>query len=276
MRREVVQRIVAEWAFSERRACRLVGVQRTVIRYQCHASDPPGLRERLCALAAERRRYGYRRLHVLLRREQFAVNHKRIYRLYCEEGLLVRRRKRKRMCGVPRVPLAAAERSNQRWSMDFVSDSLVSGRRIRLLNVVDDCTRQCLAMALDTSLPGLRVARELDRVAFERGSFPDVITVDNGPEFSGQALDAWAYQHHVQLRFIEPGKPVQNAYIESFNGRLRDECLNEHWFTSVGQAQRIVAAWRQDYNSLRPHSALRNLTPDEFATKLRSQSGSGF
>jgi len=276
VQREVVRRIVAEWAFSERRACRLVGVQRTVIRYQCQASDPPGLRERLCALAAERRRYGYRRLHVLLRREQFVVNHKRVYRLYCEEGLMVRRRKRKRMCGVPRVPLAAAQRSNQRWSMDFVSDSLVSGRRIRLLNVVDDCTRQCLAMALDTSLPGLRVARELDRVAFERGGFPDVITVDNGPEFSGQALDAWAYQHHVQLRFIEPGKPVQNAYIESFNGRLRDECLNEHWFTSMGQAQRIVAAWRQDYNGVRPHSALRNLTPNEFAATLSSQSGSGF
>lgn len=270
MRREVVQWVVAEWAVSERRACRLLGVQRSVVRYQCRRSDPPGLRERLCALAAERRRYGYRRLHVLLRREQFMVNHKRVYRLYREEDLLVRRRKRKRMCGAQRVPLSSATRSNQRWSMDFILDSLVSGRRIRLLNVVDDCTRECLAAELDTSLPGERVARVLDRLAFERG-LPELITVDNGPEFAGQVLDAWAYAHRVQLRFIEPGKPIQNAYVESFNGRLRDECLNEHWFTSLGQARRIVEAWRQDYNSVRPHSALGNLTPNEFALQLSSK-----
>lgn len=275
MRREVTQRVAVEWAFSERRACRLLGIQRSVARYVCRRSDPPGLRERLCTLAAERRRYGYRRLHVLLRREQFAVNHKRVYRLYREEGLLVRRRKRKRMCGVQRVPLAAAARSNQRWSMDFVADSLVSGRRIRLLSVVDDFTRQCLAAEPDTSLPGLRVARELDRVAFERGEYPEVITVDNGPEFTGRVLDAWAYAHHVQLRFIDPGKPVQNAYIESFNGRLRDECLNEHWFGTLGAVRSIVAAWRQDYNSVRPHSSLSNLTPDEFAATASSQFRAG-
>ena len=275
MRREVVQGVVAAWAFSERRACRLIGVQRSVARYTCKRSDPPGLRERLCTLAAERRRYGYRRLHVLLQREQFAVNHKRVYRLYREEGLLVRRRKRKRICAVQRVPLAAAERRNQRWSMDFVADSLVSGRRIRLLNVVDDFTRQCLAAEPDTSLPGLRVARELDRLAFERGGFPEAITVDNGPEFAGKVLDAWAYEHHVHLRFIDPGKPVQNAYIESFNGRLRDECLNEHWFGTLAEVRRIVAAWRHDYNSVRPHSALSNLTPDEFAAKGSSQFRAG-
>ena len=275
MRREVVQRVVAEWAFSERRACRLMSIQRSVARYKCRSSDPPGLRERLRALAAERRRYGYRRLHVLLRREHFLVNHKRVYRLYREEGLLVHRRKRKRTCGVQRVPLGAAERSNQRWSMDFVADSLENGRRVRLLNVVDDCTRQCLAAEPDTSLPGLRVARELDRIAFEQGGFPEVITVDNGPEFAGRVLDAWAYEHQVQLRFIEPGKPVQNAYIESFNGKLRDECLNEHWFGTLGEVRSIVAAWRHDYNSFRPHSALGNLTPNEFAAKVSSQSRAG-
>jgi putative transposase len=240
-----------------------------VARYHSQAAEPAGLRERLCALAAERRRFGYRRLHLLLQREQFRVNHKRVYRLYREEGLAVRRRKRKRMCGVQRVPLPAAQRSNQRWSMDFMADSLVNGRRIRLLNVVDDFTRECLATELDMSLPGSRVARVLDQIAFERGGFPEVITVDNGPEFTGRVLDAWAYEHHVHLHFIDPGKPVQNAYIESFNGRVRDECLSEHWFTGLGEARDIVDAWRLDYNIIRPHSARGNLTPDEFNQKTK-------
>lgn len=257
--------MVATWAFSERRTCRLLGVHRSVARYQRQAVEPAGLRERLCALAAERRRFGYRRLHLLLRREQFHVNRKRVYRLYREEGLSVRRRKRKRMCGVQRVPLAAPTRSNQRWSMDFMADSLMNGRKVRLLNVVDDFTRECLATEVDTSLPGARVARVLDQVAFERGAFPEAITVDNGPEFAGRVLDAWAYEHHVKLDFIDPGKPVQNAYIESFNGRVRDECLNEHWFIGLGEARKIVNAWRLDYNGVRPHSALGHLTPNEFA-----------
>ena len=256
-----------QWAFSERRACRLLEVHRSVARYQSQATEPAGLRERLCALAAERRRFGYRRLYLLLRREQFQVNHKRIYRLYCEEGLAVRRRKRKRMCGVQRVPLAAPIRGNQRWSMDFMADSLMNGRKVRLLNVVDDFTRECLAAEVDTSLPGARVARVLDEIAFERGGFPETITVDNGPEFAGRVLDAWAYAHHVKLDFIDPGKPVQNAYIESFNGRVRDECLNEHWFTGLSQARKIISAWRLDYNEARPHSALGNLTPNEFASR---------
>jgi putative transposase len=219
-------------------------------------------------LAAERRRYGYRRLWVLLRREQFLVNHKRVYRLYREEGLMVRRRKRKRMGGAGRVATASACRRNQRWSMDFVADSLAAGRRIRVLTVVDDFTRECLATEVDTSLPGVRVARVLDRVGAQRG-LPETITVDNGPEFAGRALDAWAYQHQVQLHFIQPGKPVQNAYIESFNGKLRDECLNEHWFGSLYQARAIVEGWRQDYNGVRPHSALGNLTPDQFAHQTK-------
>ena len=165
----MIQRVIEGWALSQRRACRLLGVYRSVARYRPQTSDPPGLRERLCALAAERRRYGYRRLCILLRREKFLVNHKRVYRLYREEGLLVRRRKRKRMCGAVRVPMTAPWRSNQRWSMDFVTDSLVNSRRIRLLNVVDDFTRECLAAETDTSLPGPRVTRVLDRLACERG-----------------------------------------------------------------------------------------------------------
>lgn len=233
-------------------------------RYQRGSVELPGLRERLRALAAERRRYGYRRLWVLLRREQFVVNHKRVYRLYREEGLLVRRRKRKRMCGKSRVPLATAVQPKERWAMDFVADTLANGRRIRVLTVVDTFTRECLATEVDTSLPGMRVARVLDRLGSTEG-LPARITVDNGPEFAGRTLDAWAYQHGVQLDFIAPGKPVQNAHIESFNGRLRDECLNEHWFSTLVEAQATIEAWRLDYNRLRPHSALHNQTPEEFA-----------
>lgn len=177
---------------------------------------------------------------------------------------MVQRRKRKRMCGAGRVPTASAFQRNQRWSMDFVSDSLADGRRIRVLTVVDDFTRECLATEVDTSLPGVRVARVLDRLGAQRG-LPKTITVDNGPEFAGRALDAWAYQHQVQLHFIQPRKPAQNAYIESAGGKLRDECLNEHWFGSLYNARAIVEGWRQDYNGVRPHSALGNLTPDQFA-----------
>ena len=181
---------------------------------------------------------------------------------------MVQRRKRKRMTGAARVARSTPNQGNQRWSMDFVSDSLASGRKIRVLTVVDDFTRECLALEVDTSLPGLRVARVLDQLAVLRG-LPEEITVDNGPEFSGRVLDAWAYEHQVQLHFIEPGKPVQNAYIESFNGKLRDECLNEHWFSTLGQARTTVEAWRDDYNGVRPHSALSNLTPDQFVRQLQ-------
>ena len=199
-----------------------MGIHRSVSRYRRVGSETPELRKRPRTLAAERRRFGYRRLWVLLRREGFGVNHKRVYRLYREEGLSVRRRKRKRMAGIARVPTMEPERPNQRWSMDFVSDALASGRRIRVLTVIDDFTRESLAMEVDTSLPGLRVTRVLDRLAIDRG-LPGLITVDNGPEFAGRVLDAWAHAHGVHLHFIGPGKPVQNAYIESFNGRLRDE-----------------------------------------------------
>ena len=187
----------------------------------------------------------------MLRREGFVVNHKKVYRLYREAGLVVRRRKRKKLAGMERVMPPLPERRNQRWSMDFVQDGLADGRRIRVLTLVDNYSRECLALEVGTSLPGAKVAQVLEQVISVRGA-PKTIVVDNGPGFAGKAL-----------HFIEPGKPVQNAYIESFNGKFRDECLNEHWFNSVTEAKAIVEAWRQDYNTVRPHSSLGNRTPEQ-------------
>lgn len=264
--REVVHYLRAEWCFSERRACGLAMVSRATVRYQARPRDDEQLRARLEALAAERRRFGYRRLHVLLRREGQAVNHKRVYRVYCAAGLQVRRRKRKQPAR-ERGPLSAPSRLNERWTLDFVSDAFAWGRRFRMLTVVDAFSREALAIEADTSLPGERVARVLERVVAERGA-PAEILMDNGPELTSRALDAWAYSRGVGLRFIEPGKPTQNAYIESFNGRLRDECLNEHWFTGLADARQTIEAWRLDYNARRPHSSLHNLTPDEFRRSI--------
>lgn len=222
------------------------------------------LRERLRELAGERRRFGYRRLHVLLRREGHEVNHKRIYRLYREEGLAVRKRRRKRVSRADRVPLQAPTGPNQVWISDFVHDALSWGRKIRMLTIEDAFTREALAIEVDTSLSGVRVVRVLDRLTEERGAIPDVIVLDNGPELTSRALDQWAYEHGVRLHFIDPGKPQQNGFIESFNGKLRDECLNEHWFLSLADARRIIEDRRIDYNRNRPHSSLGNLTPEEY------------
>jgi len=251
-----------ELGLSERRACRLIGIHRSVARYEPRMQAPTELLIRLRELASERRRFGYRRLTVMLRREGFLVNHKRVYRLYREEGLVVRRRKRKKMDGAERVMPPRPEHPNQRWSMDFLQDGLADGRRLRVLTLVDDYSRECLALEVGTSLPGARVVQVLEQVINFRGT-PETIVVDNGPEFAGKALDAWAYERGVGLHFIEPGKPVQNAYIESFNGKFRDECLNEHWFSSVVEAEAIVEAWRRDYNTVRPHSSLGYRTPEE-------------
>jgi len=249
---------------SERRACRLVGMARTSCRYERQRSEQEEeLRARLRTLAGERRRFGYRRLRVLLRREGWAVNHKRVYRLYREEGLGVRRRQRKRTGAVERQPLVIPTRPNERWSMDFISDALSEGRKFRSLNIVDDFNRECLAAEVDTSITGARVVRVMERLREERG-LPQILVTDNGPEFAGQALDVWAYERGVKLHFIEPGKPVQNAFIESFNGKMRDECLNEHWFLTLGEARETIEAWRRDYNEVRPHTALGNRTPQEF------------
>jgi putative transposase len=248
---------------SERRACGLVGIKRSSCRYAGRRPEWGGLRGRLRELAQERRRFGYRRLTVLLRREGWTVNHKRVYRLYREEGLAVRRRKRKRIGAVERQALAIPVRPNERWSMDFITDALSEGRKFRSLNIVDDFNRECLAAEVDTSITGARVVRVMERLREQHG-LPQILVTDHGPEFAGRTLDVWAYEQGVKLHFIEPGKPVQNAFIESFNGKMRDECLNEHWFLSLGEARQTIEAWRRDYNEVRPHTSLGNRTPQEF------------
>jgi putative transposase len=264
LRRSVARYLGAEWQLSERRSCGLAGVCRATVRYRAHGEGDDSVRTRLRELAALRKRFGYRRLGVLLRREGVLVNHKRVYRLYREEGLSLRRRKRKRLTSEGRGPGELATRANQVWSLDFVSDALAPGRRLKLLTVVDTFTRESLAVEVDTSIGGERMARVLDRVIAERGAQPEEIVMDNGPEMTSRALDQWAYERGVKLRFIAPGKPVQNCYIESFNGRLRDECLNQHWFRSLADAKQIVEEWRLDYNQARPHSSLGGLTPQEY------------
>lgn len=212
----------------------------------------------------------------MLRREGYKVNHKRVYRLYREEGLTVLKRKRKRVSRRRRLPLLFPLAPNRLWSLDFVQDTLSWGRKFRLLTIVDAFSRECLAIEVDTSLSGQRVARALERVARERGALPDVIVCDNGPELTSRALDQWAYERGVELHFIEPGKPQQNGFIESFNGRLRDECLNEHWFQNLPHARRITEEWRMDYNVNRPHSSLGNLTPEEFhQNHIKQQAAAG-
>lgn len=258
---------------SERRACWLLGLSRSSCRYQPRRGEEKGLRQRLRELAGERRRFGYRRLAVLLRREGWAVNWKRVYRLYRQEHLQVGNRPRKRGVSRQRLPLALPGSPNERWSMDFMTDSLAMGRRFRTLNVVDDYTRECVRIEVDTSLGGERVARVLEELCWQRG-VPQVIVVDHGPEFTSQALDRWACQRGVRLHFIDPGKPEQNAYVESFNGKFRDECLNEHWFADLKEAREKIEDWRQDYNQRRPHSALGYRTPEEFAAQIAARRAS--
>jgi putative transposase len=251
------------FGFTQRRACRLVGAARSTVRYRRRDRDDDGaLRSRLRELASQRPRFGYRRLHALLRREGVTVNHKRVARLYRAEGLAVRCRKRKTRTRIRRGRPSAPERANQQWALDFLEDSLASGRKIRVLSVIDVFTREALALEVDVSLPGQAVVRVLDRLGAER-SRPVLVVLDNGPELISRALAAWAHQQAVTLHFIDPGKPIQNAHCESFHGRLRDECLNEHWFLSLGDARQIIEAWRQDYNHARPHSALGYRTPEE-------------
>ena len=260
VRRSVVHYLGEQWAMSERRACGLAVVCRATVRYRAHGDDGESVRTRLRELAALRKRFGYRRLGVLLRREGVLVNHKRVYRLYREEGLSLRRRKRKRLTSEGRGPGELASRANQVWSLDFVSDALAPGRRLKLLTLVDTYTRESLAIEVDTSIGGERMARVLDRVIAERDAQPEEIVMDNGPEMTSRALDQWAYERGVKLRFIAPGKPVQNCYIESFNGRLRDECLNQHWFRSLADARQIVEEWRLDYKAC-PTASVGNFTP---------------
>ena len=263
MRREAVLVMQVEVSVSQRRACGLIEVHRASCRYRRRRSEDAGLRTRLRELAETRRRFGYRRLQVLLVREGWRVNHKRIYRLYVEEKLGLRRKRGRKRSGA-RQPLLEPTGANQVWSVDFMTDALSSGRRFRTLNIVDDYTREAVAIAVDTSLSGLRVARLLEELKKQRG-LPAQIRSDNGPEFTSRALDQWAYEQGVRWHYIQPGRPMENGYVESFNGRLRDECLNENWFGDLAEARETIEAWRLDYNQCRPHSALGYRTPEEFA-----------
>jgi putative transposase len=268
-KREAVAHVCSAFEMSERRACRIIGCVRMTVRYRSRRSNDAQLRERLRALAHERRRFGYRRLHVLLRREGFKVNHKRLFRLYREERLIVRRRSgRKRALGT-RAPMLIPQAPNERWSLDFVADQFIDGRRLRILVVIDDCSRECLALIADTSISGTRVARELDRVLAEHGK-PKMIVSDNGTELTSNAILRWADDHKIAWHYIDPGKPVQNAFAESFIGRLRDELLNETLFRSLPHARAVLEEWRADYNTERPHSRLGWMSPSTYAAARRS------
>jgi putative transposase len=278
-KREAVRVACTEGHLSERRACGLLRMHRGSCRYRPRERNDEALRARLREIAAERPRFGYRRLHRMLRREKenerpkWMVNHKRVYRIYQEEGLVMRRKKRKRFRAEVRVPLTLPTGANQVWTMDFTRDTLASGRKFRTLNLMDGYTREAPRIEVDTSLPGLRVVRMLEGVAQARG-YPGAMQVDNGPEFISRAVDQGAYAHGVALHFIDPGKQVQNAFIESFNGKFRDECLNQNWFVSLDDARRMIEACRLDYNSVRPHSSLGYRTPEEFAASAAARPAS--
>lgn len=263
--------MIQRHSLSQRRACGLVSVSRTVMHYAPRSSAlNDRLRRRLKELAEKHRRYGHIRLYVLLRREGVAVNHKRTERLYRAEGLSLRIRRRRKFVAVVRNPLPPAVRPNERWAMDFIQDVVASGRKFRTLSVVDTYSRECLTVEADTSLPGYRAVRVLDRLGETKG-LPESIRVDNGPEFISKVLDEWAYRRGVKLDFIRPGKPVENAYVESFHSRFRDECLNEHYFLDLQEAREIIEAWRLEYNGFRPHSALNYQTPKEFLKQYEKQ-----
>ncbi len=247
-----------------------MGLGRNTLRYQRRPDRDEEFRGRLKELADERRRFGCRRLHILLKREGVVVNHKRTERIYREEGLSLRIRRRKKLASRGRVELPPTDGPNEQWAMDFMHDALSNGRRIRLLTIIDAYSRECLRIEVDTSIGGRRVAEVLSQVASLRG-LPENITVDHGPEFASNAMDAWAYERGVRLLFVRPGKPVDNAYIESFNGRFRDECLNQHWFMSLEHARKVVEEWRKDYNEERPHSSLGDLAPSQFMRLAEEQ-----
>lgn len=269
-RRAAIVHVEQTFGLSERRASRLIGMARSSLRYRRVKRDDEGLGDRLQELAAKWRRFGYRQLHRLLRREGYRTNRKRVYRVYRDLGLQVRRRWRRRLKCLPRSPRATPLQANEVWAMDFVHDALIDGRRIRALTIIDLCTREAPWIEVSTSIPGDRVVRVLDQLAEAHG-LPRRLVTDNGPEFLSIALATWAEERGVELDFIEPGKPIQNCFAESFNGTFRDECLNEHWFTSLQDARTKIETWRQSYNQERPHSSLGGLTPAEFASGLRQE-----
>ena len=262
-RRELVAFLRVGFKISERRACRVIPIARASQRYRSRARDQSALKLRLRDLALGRVRYGYRRLHVLLQREGWRVNHKRVYRLYRLAGLSLRLKTRKKRVSGLRGPKPVATRPNECWSMDFMADRLADGRRFRVLTLVDNVSRVSPAIVVDSSLTGERVVEVLDQLA-ANGQRPQMLSIDNGPEFISRALDAWAHRNGVRLEFSRPGKPTDNAFIEAFNSRFRDECLNQHWFVSIEEARATIEAWRVDYNTERPHGALGQQTPAAF------------
>lgn len=262
-RREVVRAVQAASGISERRAVRWTGFPRSTMRYRLRREAPAALIARIRMLAAERPRWGYRWIHRLLRREGWVVNRKRVQRLYRLEGLAVRRRRRGRRSGIPRPVRAPVHSPQERWALDFVHDTLSTGRPFRCLTVLDEFSREALAIHVAHSIPAVTVIAVLEQLRRERG-LPTVLMTDNGSEFRSRAFDAWAYSRDVRLDFIQPGKPYQNGFIESFNGTFRDDCLNLHWFPSLERARQTIATWRQDYNQVRPHSALGEHTPAAF------------
>lgn len=254
--------VMVSAGLSERAACRLLGLNRSTNRYKSKPQDDSDLRQQIIALADARRRFGYRRIHRKLRKEGLNVNHKKVYRIYSEENLKLRRKKAKRKFETRGIPMLVPEVPNERWSLDFVTDSLYCGRRYRTLNVVDNHTRECVGIEVDFSLPAHRVTRALDRMIWWYGK-PERIVSDNGPEFRAKHTQRWAEKRGIQWHFIDPGKPMQNAFAESFNGKFRDECLNQNWFTSIDEAREFTEQWRNDYNTERPHSGLDYNTPAE-------------
>ena len=254
----------------------MIGLSRTSFCYKpvSKRPDEEGIIKRLKKIAETRRRFGCPRLHIMLRREGFMINHKRTERIYRQEGLILRIRRRKKMSSQLRTDRPIPQYPNHVWSMDFMRDNLAGGRTIKVLSVVDEYTRKCFRIEVDTSINGVRVSRVLTEIGCIEG-LPEIIMIDNGPEFISNALDNWAYQRGVKLAFIRPGKPVENAYIESFNGRFRDECLNENWFLTLVHARDIIESWRIDYNTVRPHSSLGYLTPEEFMDKERRKISTG-
>ena len=263
-KRDAVAHLCREHKVSQRRACKVLSADRSSVRYQSIRSEDAPLRAAIRRIAGERRRFGYRRIHVMLEREGWHVNHKKLKRLYREERLQVKRRGgRKRALGTRR-PMLVPDQVNQRWSLDFVSDAFTDGRRFRVLAIIDDHSRECLALVADTSLSGQRVTRELDGIIARRGK-PKTIVSDNGTELTSMAVLKWCQDRRIEWHYIAPGKPTQNAFVESFNGSFRDECLNETLFSSLIDARHHINHWKEDYNVNRPHSSLGNLTPREYA-----------
>jgi len=261
-KKEAVELMKNATGMSERRACRLIEFHRSTKRYVSQRPDDTELKDAICKLANERRRFGYRRIHAQIRKKmKLVVNHKKIYRLYKEANLKLRKKKRKKRSEF-RAPMLVPAAPNDRWSLDFVSDTLASGHRFRTLNVVDDHTRECLGIEVGFSLPGQRVTRALDRMIWWYGP-PRVIVSDNGPEFRSEHVEKWAKDKGITWHFIDPGKPIQNAFVESFNGKFRDECLNEEWFFNLREAKDCTEKWRNDYNTDRPHSSLNYRSPAE-------------